>query len=93
VTDAERLGRYAADRGEAAVELSVWRHGRVVPGVCRRVRGNEHAAADAFRATFLVPRKGKCAANSPRRKFSSAVSVRPVFSGHYTVARRHAEDG
>ena len=46
-SDAELLGRFIANRDESAFELLVWRHGKLVLGVCRRY---EHA-----RPLELVP--------------------------------------
>src|SRR5262245_40396384 len=54
VTDAALLARFLADRDEAAFELLLWRHGTMVWHVCRDVTRDEHAAEDAFQATFLA---------------------------------------
>src|SRR5262245_32737562 len=54
VADAELLERFARERDEAAFELLVWRHQRMVRGVCQRVLRDLHEAEDAFQATFLA---------------------------------------
>src|SRR2546423_2967317 len=52
--DAHLLARFAAGGDADAFELLVWRHGALVLGVCPRVLGDDHAAEDAFQATFLA---------------------------------------
>ncbi|AGA31133.1 sigma-70 family RNA polymerase sigma factor [Singulisphaera acidiphila] len=54
LSDEQLLTRYVAERDEAAFEAVVARHGPMVVGVCRSILRDEHAAEDAFQATFLV---------------------------------------
>ena len=57
MSDGQLLERFRAQSGsdsELAFEAIVRRHGPMVLGVCRRVLGDEHAAEDAFQATFMV---------------------------------------
>src|SRR5437588_10959103 len=54
VPDAELLNRFLSRRDEAAFELLVWRHGKMVLGTCRRLLRDAHEAEDAFQACFLA---------------------------------------
>jgi RNA polymerase sigma factor (sigma-70 family) len=57
LTDVQLLARFAAGHGdgaELAFEALVERHGSMVFRVCQGVLRDEHAAEDAFQATFLV---------------------------------------
>jgi len=54
VSDSQLLERFIARHDPAAFEALVRRHGPWVLALCRRVLRDEHAAEDAFQATFLV---------------------------------------
>src|SRR5438105_4893669 len=79
-SDAELLQRFVTARDASAFELILWRHERMVMGVCRRVLRNVHDAEDAFQATFLVL----------ARKARSIGTRGPLTTWLYTVAYRTA---
>src|SRR5260370_25355882 len=54
ISDGQLLERFVTHRDEAAFELLVWRHSKMVLGVCRRMLCDVHAAEDAFQASFLA---------------------------------------
>jgi RNA polymerase sigma factor (sigma-70 family) len=78
--DEELLRLFAATGDAKAFELLLWRHERMVMGVCRRVLRDGHDAEDAFQATFLVL----------ARKARSITARRTVTTWLYTVAYRVA---
>jgi RND family efflux transporter MFP subunit len=95
LSDAQLLARFVSCRDEAAFELLVWRHRRLVLGVCRRVLGDLHDAEDAFQATFLaLARK----AGAIRRREALAawlhrVAWRVALTARSGRARRAAREG
>ena len=55
LSDGQLLQRFLARTGvpsEVAFEVLVRRHGPMVLSLCRGVLNDDHAAADAFQATF-----------------------------------------
>src|SRR5262245_55084719 len=78
-TDAELLACFVRQRDEGAFELLVWRHQRMVLGVCWRVLAHRQDAEDCFQATFLaLARKGR------------SIGKGSVAGWLYRVARRAA---
>jgi RNA polymerase sigma factor (sigma-70 family) len=55
-TDGQLIEEFLGGReeSEAAFRVLIQRHGPMVLGICRRILRDEHAAEDAFQATFLV---------------------------------------
>jgi RNA polymerase sigma factor (sigma-70 family) len=56
-SDGQLVAQFLSTReegGDAAFRVLLHRHGPMVLGICRRVLGDEHAAEDAFQATFLL---------------------------------------
>jgi RNA polymerase sigma factor (sigma-70 family) len=81
------------DRDEAAFELLVWRHGAMVLGVCRRALRDEHAAEDAFQATFLaLARKaGGITRGGAVAAWLCRVALRVALRARAAAARRPAQ--
>src|SRR5262245_61872443 len=93
-SDAQLLERFVTSGDEAAFELLLWRHGAMVPRLCRRVLRHEQDAEDAFQATFLaLARKGR----SVGRRGAVAgwlypVAYRTALTARARAARRAARE-
>jgi RNA polymerase sigma-70 factor (ECF subfamily) len=93
-SDGELMERFLAGREEGAFVALLKRHGPMVLHVCRRVRGNEHDAEDAFQATFLLLARK---AGSIRKRESVAswlhgVAQRVAREARGRAARRQARE-
>ena len=88
-TDSQLMTQFLAgqDGSEAAFRMLIHRHGPMVLGVCRRILGDEHAAEDAFQATFLVLVQEGADAPGLRLAHQLAVWGRPA-SGEQRASTR-----
>jgi RNA polymerase sigma factor (sigma-70 family) len=85
-SDAELLGRFVADRDQAAFELIVWRHAGTVLRVGRGVLRDRHAAEDVAQAAFLV--LARKAGSIGRRQAVAAWLYRVAYRIAVRAARR-----
>src|SRR5262245_34218400 len=92
--DAELLDRFLRGRDEAAFELLVGRHARMVFGVCRRILGHAQDAEDAFQATFLaLVRKGRSVRQQTLGGWLYRVAYRVALRARRDVAPRTVRAG
>ncbi|HWE39912.1 MAG TPA: sigma-70 family RNA polymerase sigma factor [Isosphaeraceae bacterium] len=97
LTDGQLLERFADrddPRSESAFEALLARHGPMVLAVCRRVLGDEHAAEDAFQATFLVlaRRSGSVRVRDSLGPWLLGVADRTARKARTAAARRVARE-
>jgi len=90
VPDSELLRRFVQQRDEAAFELLVWRHGRMVLHACRRILTDMHHAEDAFQATFLTlaRRASSIRGRSSVSGWLHKVAFRIALASRARIARR-----
>ena len=93
-SDAQLLDRFTANRDEAAFELLLWRHARLVYGVCLRVLHDPHDAEDAFQATFLALARhaGRIARREAVAGWLHKVAYRVALTARSRRARRDARE-
>lgn len=94
VADAQLLERFAVERDEAAFELLVWRHSKMVLGTCRRVLRDAHEAEDAFQACFLVlaRRAGSIGRRESVAGWLHKVALRLALAARAGRAKREARE-
>jgi RND family efflux transporter MFP subunit len=94
VSDAQLLERFLGAGDEAAFELLVWRHARLVFSVCRRLLGDVHDAEDAFQAVFLVlaRKAGKISKRESLACWLYKVAYRVALTARGARARRSARE-
>jgi RNA polymerase sigma factor (sigma-70 family) len=82
-------------RAERAFAALVQRHGAMVLSVCRQLLGDEHAAEDAFQATFLVLARKAGSIRRPELlgHWLYGVAVRTARKAKRLRARQHRREG
>jgi RNA polymerase sigma factor (sigma-70 family) len=93
-SDGQLLQRFVAERDDDAFAELVRRHGPMVLGVCRRVLNDDHAADDAFQATFLVLTRKAPALNQwgSLGNWLHTVAYRLALRARAGAARRRAQE-
>ncbi len=92
--DGALLARFADQADESAFEELLRRHAGLVLGVCRRVLGDDHAAEDAFQATFLVllRKAGSLQREGPLAPWLYTVAYHTAVRARGAAARRQREE-
>lgn len=93
-SDSDLLRHFARHADESAFAEIVRRHGPAVLGVCRRVLRDDHAAEDAFQATFLLLAKKAGSLFAPDRLASwlHGVAYRTALKLRSRLARRSSRE-
>jgi RNA polymerase sigma-70 factor (ECF subfamily) len=97
MSDGQLLERFLTSHGaasEAAFEVLVRRHGPPVLSLCRGVLQDDHAAADAFQATFIVlaSRAATIREGEQLAPWLGRVARRIARSSRKSAARRDARE-
>jgi RNA polymerase sigma factor (sigma-70 family) len=93
-TDGQLLDDYLSRGDQAALAALVYRHAPMVWGVCRRVLRDDHAAEDAFQATFLVLVRKAASIASPEllANWLYGVAHQTALKARATTAKRWARE-
>jgi RNA polymerase sigma factor (sigma-70 family) len=94
LTEVDLWERYVRQGDEAAFEMLLRKHGRMVLGVCRRILRNEQDAEDAFQATFLVLVRKAASLRSPRTiaNWLHGVARRTALEARSSAAKRRVKE-
>ncbi len=92
LTDDELLAGVVGRRDPAALEALVYRHAPMVWGVCRRVLRDDHDAADAFQATFLVLVRRAATVRTTAGSWLYGVARQTALKARATRAKRAARE-
>jgi RNA polymerase sigma factor (sigma-70 family) len=94
-SDEELLERFALERDEMAFESLLHRYGPLVWSICHRILTQEHAAEDAFQATFLVlvRKAGSVSKKASIRSWLHGVALRVALRArqHENLRRRREQ--
>src|SRR5262245_672298 len=92
--DAQLLGRFTAQRDDAAFAQLVGRHAPMVLNVCRSVLGQEQDAEDAFQATFLALARKATSIRQPEAVagWLCEVAYRVAVKARADAARRRTRE-
>ena len=97
LSDRQLLDRFIARRdavGEAAFAGLVFRHGRLVLGVCNELLADHHEAEDAFQAVFLILAQKAHAIRDPDvlGNWLYGVTLRTCRQARLCIARRRKHE-